>query len=491
MKSLESLKHEDLIRKNSLVVKAAFVSVLLAAAVDLAMKKDLAVILSIVIAGGAGVGIIALLHFLGKWTKGIPYIATIIVASVMFVIMQNSISPTAYFLVYFVLATSAIYMKRNILLLSILFGFGINIIFTILHHSELPYESKNYVTIFLLFGLVSILLLFQLSISKKMEANLLELQNQTLDLLGKEEKNQKAIFENTSVLLRMLKQVKEESDSAVSSAQAMNQDILGIATGVQAQNNNIHEISKELSLSNQRVQKMVQQAVELNDKANEAGSVSLKGSTYMDNLQKELVNFSEVVALLSQKINGLTKLNEEASVHSLTIQDIAKQTNLLALNASIEAARAGESGKGFAVVAEEVRKLADITNITANHISSNLLKVRDETTEVLKDVDTAVDRLGIQKELAIETQSMFSIIKGTFEELQLGFNHYKGFAMEVAQSSVTIESRINEFSSLMDQASAILQELTSAMNSQTSQFIGLNQLVADSTKATDNLIGLC
>ncbi|WP_433743074.1 methyl-accepting chemotaxis protein [Falsibacillus pallidus] len=490
MKSLESLKHEDLIRKNSLVVKAAFVSVLLAAAVDISMKKDLAVILSIVLAGGVGVAIIAVLHFWGKWTKGIPYIATIIVASVMFVIMQNSISPTAYFLVYFVLATSAIYMKRNILLLSIFFGFGINVIFTILHHSELPYESKNYVTIFLLFGLVSIMLLFQLSISNKMEANLLELQNQTQELLEKEEKNQKSIFENTSVLLRMLKQVKEESDSAVSSAQAMNQDILGIATGVQAQNNNIHEISKELSMSNRRVQKMVEQAVELNDKSNEAGTVSLKGSKYMDNLQIELMNFSEVVAQLSQKINGLTKLNEEASIHSLTIQDIAKQTNLLALNASIEAARAGESGKGFAVVAEEVRKLADITNITANHISSNLLKVRDETTEVLKDVDTAVDRLGNQKELAMETQSMFSIIKGTFEELQLGFQHNKGFAMEVAQSSDNIESRINEFSSLMDQASAILQELTSAMNNQTSQFIGLNQLVADSTKATDNLIAL-
>ncbi len=75
---IDKIETEDKIRKNALVIKATFVSVILAAIVDVTMN---------------------------------PYLSTFIVATVIFIIMETSVSSSAYFLVYFVLATAAIYMK--------------------------------------------------------------------------------------------------------------------------------------------------------------------------------------------------------------------------------------------------------------------------------------------------------------------------------------------------------------------------------------------
>ena len=77
-----------------------------------------------------------------------------------------------------------------------------------------------------------------------------------------------------------------------------------------------------------------------------------------------------------------------------TIQQISEQTDLLALNAAIEAARAGERGRGFAVVAEEVRKLADLSNNTADDVRNVVATMRHEVSTAVAAFRDGVGSLG-------------------------------------------------------------------------------------------------
>lgn len=128
---------------------------------------------------------------------------------------------------------------------------------------------------------------------------------------------------------------------------------------------------------------------------------------------EELTASSQELSATSQEAANIAKVasqevNSTADILEM-IQRVAQQTNLLGLNAAIEAARAGELGRGFSVVAEEVRKLADESQVSTRTIKTMLDKFCVSVEHVLKNVEQSNVIIGEQ---AKATQDMAQMLEG-------------------------------------------------------------------------------
>ncbi|MGL4367494.1 MAG: methyl-accepting chemotaxis protein [Brevinemataceae bacterium] len=111
------------------------------------------------------------------------------------------------------------------------------------------------------------------------------------------------------------------------------------------------------------------------EKSSQAGLKSVNNSIKKSILMNEKIK--EITTKIKQAGHEAAGIDEVLKV----IKNISEQTNILSMSAAIEAAHGGTSGNGFALVAKEVRKLANMSQASADKIASRLSAI----TELIKD----------------------------------------------------------------------------------------------------------
>lgn len=199
----------------------------------------------------------------------------------------------------------------------------------------------------------------------------------------------------------VIETLSDESDELTKTAESLSTSSQYLSQSVQTQSSSLHETNVTMKNISELVMKTStdsKKSAELADQTKEYATKGLEASEQLNKSMSEIntsqqnLNYSLDENL--KKLAEVTQIINQISDKTNMINDIVFQTKLLSFNASVEAARAGESGKGFAVVAEEIGKLAQMSGVSAQEIStivhSSNQRVRELTESIRKNLGDVI-----------------------------------------------------------------------------------------------------
>ncbi|MGD1895610.1 MAG: methyl-accepting chemotaxis protein [Phormidesmis sp.] len=165
---------------------------------------------------------------------------------------------------------------------------------------------------------------------------------------------------------------------------------------------------EELEASSRQSAEQAMAAVEAARTAKAQAEVGVQA---VDDTLAGMFTLEQKVAAIAQQIVNLSGQADEIGSISQLVSDFASQTNMLALNSSVEAVRAGEHGRGFAVVANEIRKLSEQSQQSADKINTLVAEIQKliNQTVMVTEEGTKTAKAGVK--IAKRTEQAFSDIK--------------------------------------------------------------------------------
>lgn len=259
------------------------------------------------------------------------------------------------------------------------------------------------------------------------------------------------IKDNSEIVASSSEELTATSQQSAVASEEVSKTVEEIAKGVdeQAKDTQINAESIAylvdlLAEDGKQVEKMGELAMQGEDK-------KIQGINSMKDLTEITMQNSNIMESIVKTVNSTKNSSEVINEKSKMLKDIAGQTNLLALNAAIEAARAGEAGKGFSIVAEEVRKLAEQSDVFVADIEEKIKILTKESEESAKGIEVMNKNIEKQLILMKDTESKFEEIADLIDK----YAHIKQFFNE---SGIKMNDQISKITGLIQNLSAISEE---------------------------------
>ncbi|MDR3321337.1 MAG: methyl-accepting chemotaxis protein [Synergistaceae bacterium] len=286
-----------------------------------------------------------------------------------------------------------------------------------------------------------------------------------------------------STLKNVVGTVKDAGNSISDSAQdfsAMAEEtsasVAEFKSNVDDMNVNLNALasaSEEVNASVEEVAAGAQTTAEKGtDIARQVDNAMSAGDSGMSAVRSVVEGIGRVAESSAASTSAVLELgNRTRQIQSFVTQigSIADQTNLLALNAAIEAARAGEAGRGFAVVAEEVRKLAEDSNVAAKNIADLASEITSDLDKIVNFAQANTADSNKARDLSAETEAAISNmikylrdIASSTQDLAAVAEQQAASSEEIAEAVQGMSTKINDTASSSENIRAGATEVAAA-----------------------------